>query len=579
MKDIMNKLNTLFVDFLNQWIYCLEMLWPITGLLCGFCISLAWLNRDNKLNTFFVRMAFAPIIFQLGLYFSIPYLSASFTAAEFHLPEFYLWSFLGESIFSIFIVWTCIRHLSPLIEKIKQKLTKTSSLERNRKTDIRQIDIHLPNSQKFYLPEKHFNSKRGIFFGLDEKNQAVYVPLDKWKKTHIDIIGTTGSGKGVAAGVLLTQAVRVGESVIVLDPKSDEFLPHVMHKAAKDTGVPYIYIDLQAQTPQWNPLQNKSITEIEELLSAGFSLSEKGTDADFFRLDDRRAARVFAKLACSNKTTLLNTLQLLLELHPEIAEAGKKFVADLEEIGTVAAVNNTHGLDLAELIQKGSVIYIRGSMRNTPILKLQRILMLSIIQHIEVRERESARHVCIFMDEFKYLISRPSLEALGAIRDKRAHVMLAHQSLGDLRNCPNDLDAESVIASVNENCAIKLAYKVQDPDTADWLARMSGVILVDDEIREFKTNAGLTETKKEERKLRQAERNLVDTNMLQALPERCAVLFGAGLARFFFTSPILVDKNPEATTPLAINQRLDEPQKSISSNGLLTTAQRMLDVD
>ena len=184
------------------------------------------------------------------------------------------------------------------------------------------------------------------------------------------------------------------------------------------------------------------------------------------------------------------------------------------------------------------------------------------------------------MDEFKYLISRPSLEALGAIRDKRAHVIIAHQSLGDLRDCPADLDADSVVASVNENCAIKLAYMVQDPDTADWLARMSGLILVDDEIRQVKTNAGLTETRNGERTLRQAERNLIDTNMLQALPERCAVLFGAGLAKFFFTSPILVNKSTKATTPIAIKQP-SQPNGvgRKTNNASLTTAQSMLDVD
>lgn len=105
----------------------------------------------------------------------------------------------------------------------------------------------------------------------------------------------------------------------------------------------------------------------------------------------------------------------------------------------IAATNVAVGVDLADLIQRGAVVYVRGSMRNPRILKLQRIFLLSVIQHIESRPREDARHACIFMDEFKYLISRPALEALGAIRDKRAHVIIAHQSLGDLRDCPSTL--------------------------------------------------------------------------------------------------------------------------------------------
>lgn len=579
MQNLANKLNALVIDFLNLWIHYLDQFWPIVGVIFGFCISLAWLNRNNKTSGFFTGIAMLALLFQLGFYFSIPYASLYFAKTEFHLPDFYLWSFIGGTLLGVAIVWLIIRYGSPYIEMVKNKLTKTSRVERNKKTDIREIGVHLPNAQKAYSPEKYFNLKRGMFFGLNEQKQAVYIPFDKWRKTHLDIIGTTGSGKGVAAGVLLTQAVLSGECVIVVDPKNDEFLPHVMHKAAQEAGVPYVYIDLLAEAAQWNPLQGKNATEIEELLSAGFSLGEKSTDADFYRLDDRRAARIFANLAYNNQTTLINTLQLLIEQQPDIAEAGKKFISDLEEIGLVAAVNTTHGVDLAKLMQQGAVIYVRGSMRNPRILKLQRIFVLSMIQFIESRERESARHVCLFMNEFKYLISRPSLEALGAIRDKRAHVIIAHQSLGDLRDCPADLDADSVVASVNENCAIKLAYMVQDPDTADWLARMSGLILVDDEIRQVKTNAGLTETRNGERTLRQAERNLIDTNMLQALPERCAVLFGAGLAKFFFTSPILVNKNSVATTPVEMKQpQQHEGDRKISSVSL-TTAQSMLDVD
>lgn len=583
MDPINQAINRLEIMLVNHWLHAEDVIWPYIGLSIGLCVIMAWLFRKNDASRFFSGLAIVASVFEFGLYFALPSISYYLVDEQMKLPESHLWVNVVGLIGSIFVCWLTIRYFSSAAETITHRMTKTSSLERNRKTDIRQIAVHMPNSQQRFEPRQYFKSKKGIFFGLDERKNAVYVAWDKWCRSHIEVVGTTGSGKGVAAGVLLTQAVANGEAVVTLDPKNDEFLPHVMHQAALAAGVPYAFIDLTADTPQWNPLQGKTAHEISELFTAGFSMGEKGTDADFYRLDDRRAARVLSSILPNPRPTLAEAHRLLATQEPDAAESGKKFSFDLEELGMIPATNTTQGIDLAGLLHAGAVIYVRGSMRNPGILKLQRIFVLSVMQHIEARERELARHVCLFLDEFKYLISRPSLEALGAIRDKRAHVIIAHQSLGDLRDGPADLDPDAVVASVNENCAIKISYSVKDPDTADWLARMSGQILVDDEIRQVKTNIGLAETRDNGRSLRQAERPLIDTNMLQALPERCAVLYGDGLAKFFFTAPISVNKTAAAVTPMKFKP--DVPYAVGNSSSIVgksqvpTLGRAMLDVD
>jgi len=580
MDPFSNGLNKTAILLVNKWLHAEFIVWPYIGLLAGLCFALTWVFRKNKAGQYFLMVGMLASMFEFGLYFGLPPISSSLVGQPIYLQDRHLWVNLVGLVSGIFVIWLAIRYFSPTVEIVKQRLTKTSSLERNRKTDIRQISVHLPNPQQRYDPCKYFTLTKGIFFGLDERKRPVYVPWDKWHKSHIELVGTTGSGKGVAAGVLLTQAIAQGETVVVLDPKNDEFLPHVMHQAAHAAGVPYVFVDLLADSPQWNPLHGKSTREIEELFSAGFSLGERGTDADFYRLDDRRAARVLAAILPTPRPTLAEAYRMLATQESKIAESGKKFAFDLEELGMIQSTNIAQGINLAELIQAGSIIYVRGSMRNPSILKLQRIFVLSLMQHIEARERESARHVCLFMDEFKYLISRPALEALGAIRDKRAHVIIAHQSLGDLRDGPADLDPEAVVSSINENCSIKISYAVKDPDTADWLARMSGQILVDDEIRQVQTNVGLAETRKNDRSLRQEERALIDTNMLQALPERCAVLYGAGLAQFFFTAPISVVKTTAAMMPLRFEPGMPEVSATGASVSPAPTLGRaLLDVD
>ncbi|MFW8188773.1 MFS transporter, partial [Klebsiella pneumoniae] len=82
-----------------------------------------------------------------------------------------------------------------------------------------------------------------------------YLPLKDWQKQHADIIGTTGAGKGVATGILLYQSILAGEGVFVMDPKDDEWAPHLYRKACEDAGKPFALIDLRKQQYQLNLIE------------------------------------------------------------------------------------------------------------------------------------------------------------------------------------------------------------------------------------------------------------------------------------------------------------------------------------
>nr|AKN40739.1 hypothetical protein [Vibrio tasmaniensis] len=144
----------------------------------------------------------------------------------------------------------------------------------------------------------------------------------------------------------------------------------------------------------------------------------------------------------------------------------------------------------------------------------------------------------------KYHISKAAMEGLGAARDKGIHMLLAHQSVADLRDCPADLNSDAVVGAVVENTKIKLVYKLQDPETAEWVAKMSGTILVDDESRTVELNAALTETVEGRRNIRLAERYFVDTNMLLNLPPFVSYIFTATeVPKPSLISPIKVKKS------------------------------------
>ncbi|EAQ0265153.1 type IV secretion system DNA-binding domain-containing protein [Salmonella enterica] len=415
------------------------------------------------------------------------------------------------------------RLLAGEIDNFKHRLIKKSKLERNTRTDVRKVKELLPDSIE-YNPLDYIDLKKGVFIGLNKDDQPQYITIKEFKTQHAAIIGTTGSGKGVTATVLLYQAILSGEAVFVEDPKDDEWAPHVLREACKKAGKKFTLINLNKLNFQLDLLADISHEQLEELFNAGFSLAKKGEASDFYRIKDRRAARNTAAIHEKGMTLrdLFNTdfVQVLREDAPA-------FCGELEEIALVNSINATNGFSLKEVFDEGGCCYIIGSTRNQKIISAQRMILTRLIQIAETRDRinSTPRTVAIFLDELKYHLSRPALEGLGTARDKGVHIFMAFQAIDDLRDCPSDLNGDSVIGAIIENAKFKLIYKIQNPETAEWAARMTGSILVDDEMRKVRTDLSLTEKVETDRMIRQAESYYVDSNMFLNLPEKVGFVF------------------------------------------------------
>lgn len=435
-----------------------------------------------------------------------------------------------------YLLWPCFfiglvshvavrRTLSPLKNKVKTTLTKQSELVREERTDVRNIRQFLPDTLE-YDPLLHIKPDKGMFIGLDRHQQPQYIPMEDWQKQHADILGTTGAGKGVAIGLLLYQSIMADEGVFVLDPKNDEWAPHLFKYACEKANKPFYLIDLNRKEYQLDLFAGINRDQIEELLVAGFSLAEKGDMADFYRIDDRKAARESPLNASDDEIRSIETLfntEYVKSLEGNI----KAFYGKMEELALIPSINAIGGLNLKDVFDNGGCCYIIGSTRNSKITTAQRMILIRLFQLAEERDRVNSkpRSIAIFLDELKYHISKAALEGLGVARDKGVHIIMAHQSLADLKDCPADLDGEAVVGAVVENTKFKLVYKLQDPDTAEWVSKMSGTILVDDETRQIERTKVLTESLSDDRSVRLAERYLVDTNMLQSLPPFVSYIF------------------------------------------------------
>jgi len=444
----------------------------------------------------------------------------------------------------------------PRLNFIAAKFTKKTNLERNRRTDVREIGKFLPAEIGSYDPQRYIKPERGLFIGLDEKRAPVYIDYETSKIQHMLLTGRTRSGKGVAAQIIIPQQIQRGEFAVVLDPKVDNWMPHSFKAACDKAGKPYAFLDLRQSAPaQCNPFAGCDFETIENMLVGGFSLTEKGEAADFYRLADRKAARQCAAWLADNPgATARDALAALGEdWAKDGASEAVAFHSYMQEMADINAVNaRSGGVDIAAGEQSGGCLYVVGDMINPRIIRMQRMILLRLLflsKNRNVIDGEP-RTISVFADEFKVHISRPFMTSLGASAGWGLHCILAFQSLQDLADCPADLDKDMIRGGVMENCAIQLSYAIKDPDTADWLSRATGTILVDDETRTIKKNIAHAETLDKERRVSMAERPLIDVNMFLNLPKSCCVLAMPGtLSRFAYTSPPKTTRTEGAITP------------------------------
>lgn len=373
--------------------------------------------------------------------------------------------------------------------------------------------------QEVFNPLKYMCLRRGVFVGLDERNKPTFLPL-KVVRQHIQIVGQTRSGKNVAVATLLEQSVQLGECVIVLDPKNDFYMPAVMAESARRNGVPFTFVDLRAdQPPQLNLIAGCTPHEIEEILNQVFDLTEKGDNADVFRIEDRSVVRTISHLGARSFPELVEKASDVID-----SSKNRRLSEALAEIASLSVIQTEGGVDLSKVVAQPGILYVVSSTRHEGTIRLGKMVLLRILQLVDKAGLKSdGIWTSLFIDEFKYLLSPVALQACGVIADRRCALRVAHQALGDLED--TSLPSAAVRGAVLINCALKYISRTNDPDTALWMARLTGSVPV---FAEF-AQKSLFKFAKSEGSWREASSTLFDPNVFLSLASLHAVLVGAGV--------------------------------------------------
>ncbi len=337
--------------------------------------------------------------------------------------------------------------------------------------DVKTDAANLKKLARGFDPEHYINLKKGIFLGLDGNRKPVYYPQHVIDKNHIEILGESGVGKSSLAGVLLSQLAAAGEAVVVFDPKPDRQLPGVLARMGEKYGYPVALIDLRpGNGPQLNPFHGCRPDQTEELLQVALDLGKTGdAGVDFYRGGDREATSWIAQAAEPGAD--IRELISVASQDERITEK-ENLWREIRQLGRVQALHTSHGLDLADALTRPGVVYVMGSTTRLEVVAAQKLILQRVLQLLEDRADQS-RPVAMFLDELKYILSPAALRAAGTIRDRNAHLIFAHQSLGDLDDCPG-LNPRAVRGAIWGNSGLKFVYKMLDAATARELEAITG---------------------------------------------------------------------------------------------------------
>lgn len=395
-------------------------------------------------------------------------------------------------------------------------------------------------------------NKKQIFIGLNKYGKPIYLNEKRLVMAHVQAVGSTGTNKTASLMNIIYQQVLYGNAAVLFDVKGgkgDEWMAHVAADAAKAADVPFYVIDLNGSNGCFNPGQNKSVSDYTELMNIAFNISHKGDIADVHRGQDRVVARNFAEFALERGLSFTEAANQFIDKFATGKGPGLNFLTCLQELAWLESLDVQRGIDIRRAIEDGAVIYVRGSSRNDSVIKAQQIFLQSVIQFAEARDVENGRPISILIDEARFQLSRPVVNSLNLLRDKKVQLLISHQSQNDWYDCVADITPEAVQASINENCTVKLVYKLQCPDTALYFSRKGGKVLLDEESRSFERRFGWAESKQAIRSLKQTEGYYIDSNIILSMPSGCGVLFASGLPEVIMTSPVPVKKDPENLKP------------------------------
>ncbi|MEZ6127090.1 MAG: hypothetical protein R3C59_00240 [Planctomycetaceae bacterium] len=331
---------------------------------------------------------------------------------------------------------------------------------------------------------------------------------------HAHFLGDSGSGKtSLGLAPLCEQLIQFGDcSFVVLDLKGDSLeLFAAMKKAAeavrRTTGnempVKHFTNRPGRSTYAFNPMCQAGWEKLDpytkaDILCAAFGLNYgSGYGLDYYSSASTKFAYELFRIAPKAKSfrELVNAIGTLLArkgqraLHDELRAAGLHMEMVLERLATVEALNVDSGassaevadeqIDLSRLFQRPELIYFSLSSMLAPGVapEIARNVVYFLLGTSALAERRKCQ-VFLVIDEFQRIVANNLESILQLARSMNVGVILANQSMEDLRTSTTDL-----IPALEANCRYRQWFAVSSSDDRARVVANSGEVIEEFQVR------------------------------------------------------------------------------------------------
>ena len=487
-------------------------------------------------------------VYEMTMQYEIGNAGAEFASWFSEVTGAHVWMLPAALASGWLLRFTKQRYLIPLVSKLQRQLRFKQTND-----ELSDIQDELERyKEKDYDPQEYYDLDDKIFIALDEENNPIYVPRSTWVEVNMQIIGPTRYGKGVEAGVLADQGIRFGDSVFYIAPKKEKFMPHIMHEAAKAKGRKFYYVDLTDDGPgKWGPFLGGTQRDALSRLYNAVGLELTGNPGtDFYKIQERKELINAFERGRSLKAMLQNIDE----------DSASKVHASISEWTTIDTYNCKagQGFSIEKALKEDAVVYIQGALTDPVVKMMMKIMIIELVQEAARLEESRSKHLTVFVDEVRFLVSKQLADALATIVGFDVNFILMYQSILDL-TAPDDttLNGKALLQSVNVNSQLKAIYGGADPETADWIADLSGEKTLNvAKLERTEILDGGGEVYNDGRMLGTEQVSLIHSNVVKVLPPKiCALFQPREVAKIAYTSWVRVSSN----TPL--NEYLDSLNK------------------